>query len=291
MAPAPLDQLRLEAAGLASDLGSLATTTRAASLSQIGSAPRRRAGTGESFWQYRRHNSEDDAQRVDWRQSAKRDKLYVRETELETARTYLFWVDPSPGFSWSSNADLPHKADRSLVLCMALAGALSRAGERCGTLGGGRSAISGAKAPARVGEDLRELGPDTGLPPPPSGFATAVVCGDFYTPIAEWDARIGALSSKCRDGILLQVTDPSEEQFDFNGRVRFSRPGVEKRRIIGKAESLRERYLEKFAERQSELDELAGRYGWQFLSHSVSEDVQVPLKQMAFHLANAGGGA
>ena len=39
------------------------------------------------------HN--DTAQRIDWRRSARGDDVFVRETELETARTFLFWCDPS----------------------------------------------------------------------------------------------------------------------------------------------------------------------------------------------------
>jgi uncharacterized protein (DUF58 family) len=107
---------------------------------------------GENFWQYRRHTTEDSVERVDWRRSAREENLFVRETELETARTFLFWCDPSPGFHWSSADSAPFKADRALLLCMSLAGALSRSGERCGALGGGRGAVSGARAPSRVGE-------------------------------------------------------------------------------------------------------------------------------------------
>src|SRR4051812_42107289 len=42
---------------------------------------RRRAGAGESFWQYRRFVSGEPSQSVDWRRSARDDHLYVREQE------------------------------------------------------------------------------------------------------------------------------------------------------------------------------------------------------------------
>jgi hypothetical protein len=99
----PLSQLKAEAVALAGDLGTLTTRARAASAAHLGSAGRRRSGTGENFWQYRRHTQEDGAERIDWRRSAREEHLFVRETELETARTFLFWVDPSPGFNWSSD--------------------------------------------------------------------------------------------------------------------------------------------------------------------------------------------
>ncbi|MFX9699952.1 DUF58 domain-containing protein, partial [Acinetobacter baumannii] len=40
---------------------------------------RRRTGVGDSFWQYRSYQPTDPSTAVDWRQSAKRDRLYVRQ--------------------------------------------------------------------------------------------------------------------------------------------------------------------------------------------------------------------
>ena len=45
---------------------------------------RRRSGQGDAFWQFRPYLPGDDAARVDWRQSAKSDRLYLRETEWES---------------------------------------------------------------------------------------------------------------------------------------------------------------------------------------------------------------
>ena len=44
---------------------------------------RRRAGSGENFWQFRRYVPGEEARRVDWRRSARGDELYVREQEWE----------------------------------------------------------------------------------------------------------------------------------------------------------------------------------------------------------------
>src|SRR6476659_2230458 len=56
---------------------------------------RRRAGSGENFWQYRRFVSGESAARVDWRRSARDDHLYVREQEWEAAHTVWIWPDRS----------------------------------------------------------------------------------------------------------------------------------------------------------------------------------------------------
>jgi uncharacterized protein (DUF58 family) len=288
---APLSQLKAEAAALAGDLGTLSTQARAASAAHLGSAGRRRSGSGENFWQYRRATQEDGADRVDWRRSAREEHLFVRETELETARTFLFWADPSAGFNWSSAESLPHKADRALLLCMALSGALSRSGERCGALGGGRGPVSGARAPSRVGEDIRNIRADTPFPKPPRDTAAVVVCSDFYSPLADWRAGLTPVAAKCRDGVLLQVCDPIEENYPFSGRVRFFRPGQERERLIGRAESIREGYLDKFTQRRKDMTDLAAELGWRFVSHVTNEPARTPLGQLAYGFSISGAAA
>ncbi|MEQ1783478.1 MAG: DUF58 domain-containing protein [Hyphomonadaceae bacterium] len=282
MPQAPLSQLKAEASALAGDLGTLTTHARAARAAHLGSAGRRKSGMGENFWQYRRHTAEDGADRIDWRRSAREENLFVRETELETARTFLFWADPSEGFHWSSSEALPHKADRALLLSMALAGALSRSGERCGALGGGRGPVSGARAAARVGEDIRNIRAGTPFPRPPRDTAAVVVCSDFYSPLDEWRARLAPVAAKCRDGVLLQVCDPIEETYPFNGRVRFFRPGQDSERLIGRAESIRDGYLDKFAQRRQDMADLAAEIGWRFVSHVTSEAPRTPLGKLAY---------
>lgn len=288
MPQAPLSQLKAEAAALASDLGTLTTQARAASAAHLGSAGRRKSGMGENFWQYRRHTQEDARERIDWRRSAREEHLFVRETELETARTFLFWADPSAGFHWSSGATIPHKADRALLLCMALAGALSRSGERCGVLGGGRGPVSGARAPSRVGEDIRNLNAGMPFPAAPRDRAAVVICSDFYSPLDEWRANLTPVASKCRDGVLLQVCDPIEEAYPFNGRVRFYRPGQDRERLIGRAESIRDGYLDKFLQRRKDMTDLAGELGWRFVSHVTSEEPRGPLGNLAHGFSISG---
>src|ERR1700747_1255999 len=57
---------------------------------------RRRAGAGETFWQFRPFVSGEAAGRIDWRRSAKDERLYVREREWEAAHAGFLWIDRSP---------------------------------------------------------------------------------------------------------------------------------------------------------------------------------------------------
>jgi len=70
---------------------------------------RRRVGQGDSFWQFRRYEPGDAAQRIDWRESAKSQRLYVRETEWEAAQSVWLWRDASPSIDYASTRGLPTK--------------------------------------------------------------------------------------------------------------------------------------------------------------------------------------
>src|SRR5277367_2043238 len=70
---------------------------------------RRRVGQGETFWQFRQYEPGDSAQRIDWRESAKSQRLYVRETEWEAAQSAFLWRDTSPSMDYASSSAVPTK--------------------------------------------------------------------------------------------------------------------------------------------------------------------------------------
>ncbi|TGR59922.1 DUF58 domain-containing protein, partial [bacterium M00.F.Ca.ET.194.01.1.1] len=77
---------------------------------------RRRAGPGETFWQYRPLVAGESASRIDWRRSARDDHTYVRDREWEAAHTVWLWADPSPSMLYKSAGASVSKESRALVL-------------------------------------------------------------------------------------------------------------------------------------------------------------------------------
>src|SRR5437763_15056111 len=96
---------------------------------------RRRAGAGESFWQYRRFLSGEPSQSVDWRRSARDDHLYVREQEWEAAHSVWVWPDRSPSMAVASRQARVSKLERALIVTFAPA--------ELPLAGGGRVGIPG----------------------------------------------------------------------------------------------------------------------------------------------------
>ena len=95
---------------------------------------RRRVGQGETFWQFRQYEPGDAASRIDWRESAKSQRLYVRETEWEAAQSVWLWRDASPSMDYTSagyvpGAEWPTKRDRAELLLNQAQGVLPSAQE------------------------------------------------------------------------------------------------------------------------------------------------------------------
>lgn len=275
----PAADLRAEAESLARQLPGLNFRAEASEAAHIGSAGRRRAGNGENFWQYRRFTQEDAPGRIHWRRSAKGNELFVRESELETARTVLFWADDSAGFRWKSKTDLRTKSEEAILLMLTMAILMSKEGERIGALGSGRGASFGKRAMDRLSEDLLR-GTGRSFPAPPKGSATLIVASDFYDPITDWRDRLGPLAGKCPEGVLLAVSAPVEISFPFEGRTKLSLPGSDRQEILGRAETMRAEYQQRFAAQRDALRALASRLGWGLVTHVTGD----PLLEAAARL-------
>ena len=95
--------------------------TRVSSTVAHGIHGRRRAGPGETFWQFRQFGALDAATLIDWRRSASSDHLFVREREWEAAHTVWLWPDLSASMNFRSHLSATTKRDRAVVLALAAA--------------------------------------------------------------------------------------------------------------------------------------------------------------------------
>jgi uncharacterized protein (DUF58 family) len=233
---------------------------------------RRRAGAGESFWQYRRFVSGEPAQRVDWRRSARDDHLYVREQEWEAAHTVWLWPDRSPSMAFASRDARDSKLERSLIVAFALAELLVAGGERVGIPGlmnptASRSVID-KMAQAMLHDDAARLS----LPPSfvPSALAEIVVLSDFWSPITDITRMLAGLSASGAHGTLVQVVDPAEETFPYFGRIEFVEPEGFGAITAGRAESWTDDYVARVALHRDQIRDETSRLDWLFTTHTTS---------------------
>ncbi|HEX5233033.1 MAG TPA: DUF58 domain-containing protein [Bradyrhizobium sp.] len=232
---------------------------------------RRRAGAGESFWQYRRFVSGEPSQSVDWRRSARDDHLYVREQEWEAAHTVWLWPDRSPSMAFASARARDSKLERALIVTFALAELLVAGGERVGIPGllvptSSRNVID-KMAQAMLHDDAARLS----LPPSfvPSALAEIVVLSDLWSPIEEIRTMLAGLSASGAHGALIQVVDPAEESFPYSGRIEFVEPEGGGIITAGRAERWSRDYIDRVALHRDQIRSEAARLDWLFSTHTT----------------------
>ena len=142
----------------------LVAAERVASAVAPGVHGRRRVGQGETFWQYRDYEPGDRPQLIDWRQTAKSDRIFVRQLEWEAAQSVWLWRDASYSMDWRSAPALPLKRERAEVLLLALSFLLVRAGERIGLVGLDQHPSNSRHAPGRLALTLSQ--PASAVPLP-----------------------------------------------------------------------------------------------------------------------------
>ena len=263
--------LRSDAEALAAPLPSLlAAAEHLATAVLLGEHGRRRAGAGDTFWQYRPAQPHDEARSIDWRRSARSDANFVQDKEWQIAQSIILWVDQAAAMSFRSDDNLPTKAQRARILGLACAILLIRGGERVG--------LTGLRLPPRRGEaQLMQMAAllsqqddtDYGAPETQGMLphSRALFISDFLGDIAPIEDALLRAADRGVGGALLQVLDPQEEAFPFEGRTIFESMSGTLQHETLKAGDLKMRYLERLAARKDRLQNLARITGWQFQTH------------------------
>ncbi|MGA2045686.1 MAG: DUF58 domain-containing protein, partial [Roseiarcus sp.] len=250
---------------------------------------RRRAGPGETFWQFRPFISGEPAAGVDWRRSARDDRAFVREREWEAAHTVWIWIDRSPSMAFASDLANASKVERAMVLGLAAADLLVRGGERVGLIGLTRPVATRGvieRFAEAIALDERLSGRGAPLPPLIAlGARTQVVLiGDFLSDEAEVRRAIDALSAQGAQGQALMIADPIEETFPFQGHAEFVGADGALRLRAPRAQGLREAYLARLARHRDAVRAACAARGWGFAIHRTDKPAVQALLALRMRL-------
>ncbi len=268
------DQLRAQAEAASAGLPALMLSAErlAASLT-AGAHGQRRAGPGEDFWQYRPAAQGDTARSIDWRRSARSDGQFVRDREAQVAQSAVIWVSAAAGMDFSGGTDRPAKRDRADLLALALSLALLAGGERVSLAG--QPPRAGRFQADRMAEGLVNRAPlaaDDDAPPVHAlrPGQRIVLLDDFLgdpAPLLAYLDRAAALGVQ---GAMLQILDPDEQAFPYDGAVLFRSASGQLRHDTRDAAGLRAAYLARLAERRAMLGRAAATAGWHFGTHDTA---------------------
>jgi uncharacterized protein (DUF58 family) len=253
---------------------------------------RRRVGQGDSFWQFRPFLAGDAASRIDWRQSGRSDRAYIRETEWEAAQTVCLWRDNGASMRWKSRTMPTEKVERADLLLLSLASLLLRGGERVRLLGPAARTLAGRGGVDRLAEQLSNAGTsDDGMPPDAKvpRHAQIVLMGDFLTPLESIQLAVGRLAATQSTGHLLQILDPAEALLPYSGRVRFQGTDLAQTTIIPNVEGVRDAYARRLAEQQAGIAAICAAAGWGFAVHRTDHPPEAALLSLYTALAPKAG--
>ncbi len=258
----------------------LAEAEHLAATVMIGDHGRRRAGLGDTFWQYRPAQNHDEMRSIDWRRSARSDSQFIQDKEWQIAQSILLWVDQSASMSFTSLKDGTTKAARARTLALATAILLLRGGERVGLTGNRLPPRRGEVQVAQMATLLSEDHTDDFGTPNADGMlphSRALFVSDFMGDIDAIEAAMAKAAERDVRGALVQILDPVEEAFPFDGRTIFeSMSGAVQHETL-KARDLRSRYLDRLAQRKDHLASLARTTGWQFHTHHTDKPATAAL--------------
>ena len=200
----------------------------------------------------------------------------MQEREWQAAQSVVLWVDPAQSMDFAGSTR-PPKSDRARLLALALAVLLLRAGEQVG--------LAGHPQPPRAGKGqmlrlVEALAADLTAPAQdyasalPSDFVRqgrAVFISDFLGDLSGLERSLSQAAASGVKGLLLQVLDPDEEAFPFDGRTVFVSMGGSLAHETKSAGDLRGRYLARLAERKARLADLAQAAGWVYAAHHTGQ--------------------
>ncbi len=262
----------------------LAAALRVAHTIAQGVHGRRRTGQGESFWQFRPYQTGDTPNRIDWRQTAKGDRVHVRETEWEAAQTVYLWCDPSSSMRWRSRLAPQEKRTRAQILTLALAALLLRGGEHVRLPGTSAHAYTHPRMldhMAHVLDTQDDAAPVFAVP----RHACVVMIGDFLDPADTWRNVFTHFAAQSVHGHLLQVLDPAEVSLPWNGHVQFSGLEGEGTYRAPRVDVLRPAYADALAAHRDALRSMTRDIGWSFATHQTDHAPETAL--LALYMAIA----
>jgi uncharacterized protein (DUF58 family) len=258
----------------------LARAEHLAGTVMLGDHGRRRAGLGDDFWQYRPVQVGDSRRMIDHRRSARGDQQFVREREWQIAQSVMMWVDQGASMRFASDKNLPAKIDRARLLALSTAILLLRGGERVGLTGPTLPPRRGKTQVIRLADSFAIDAPEDYASPEHRAMiphARAVFISDFLGDMTEVTLALSKAADRGVHGVVLQVLDPSEELFPFQGRTIFESIGGSLSHETLKAGDLRSRYLDRLATRKDELSTLCRTTGWHLGLHHTGDSAQSAL--------------
>ena len=240
---------------------------------RMGEHGRRIAGAGSDFWQFRKfENGLDSPRLINWKQSAKSDGLFVRETEWSAPQTLSIMVDRTADHF----IDHPKsKAYLNALIALTLGYVYADASEKVRIDCDEFLQMDRPSDQAEIAETLMRTNNQAWQLPSANNISQnskALLLSSFFNDVEKLSEYIPQYAERGVTGCLLQVLTKNEITFPFSGRVKFENASGSTVFQSDQARALRAEYLEKLQQNNEQLQSIAAACGWTFLTVSIEQD-------------------
>ncbi len=265
-----------------------------------------RHGGGVEFAGHRDYAPGDDLRRLDTRALLRHGRLLVREFQSDTQRSVFVVCDATRSMDYRSSPELPTKAEYAQLLCagllrLALAESDAMALSFLGGGGalplaprGGKMAyercLAALSSTSASDQDLNEktlLEAVVSIARRARPGAAIVVVTDGLDLPPNAEGELAALATGGRELAVVQLLDPRERNFDFEGPLRLKASRSE-RVVETDAGSARAGYLRALGALQSRWKSVLNAHGAGFVTSLTSEDPVAVLRRVIFTLQRRG---
>ncbi len=237
-----------------SDLSLLARTVVEGLMAGVHRSPH--SGSSVEFAQYRPYTQGDDLRNIDWHLYGRTDRLHIKQYEEETTLRATILLDCSGSMEYTSHTVT--KFSYARMLAASLAVLLQRQRDAVGLITYHHALLSyippraSDKHVRRILVDLDNARAEGETDTPgalhylgdvlsPRGMV--ILISDLLHPVEEVVQQLKSLRARHQDVLVLQISDPAEQSFPFEGSVTLvdAETGGEQFTV---PESVREQYLE-----------------------------------------------
>jgi uncharacterized protein (DUF58 family) len=249
-------------------------------------------GFSVEFSEYRQYSPGDDPRFLDWRLYARSDRYYVKRFEDETNLRCHLVLDTSRSMSYGS---LPYtKSEYARTACATLAYFLALQRDAVGLITFEDRVTDYLPPRYRPGHlrrlmgllDREPTGRATDLAGPLEEIAATirkrgliVLISDLLASTEMLRSRLGYLTSRKHEVVVLRVLDPAEIEFDFDKPSMFHDLESE-RELYVDPQSARSSYLKRFRAHAAEVERTCTVLGIELQTVPTNE----PLELMLFDL-------
>jgi uncharacterized protein (DUF58 family) len=254
-------------------------------------------GHSPNFRQFKNYQQGiDNPRKIDWAASERnldvegKPIMTMREREMEMPKVLYLFGDRSPSMDYRSETANYSKKDAADILLLTLAFLAVKSEEQFTLLGSSMPVSSNAAAVEILAQRLRADTEDNDAPqdlPQKASHlghrlhenSSVFLVGDFMGDISQTITAIEALKNAQCSGFIIQVLDPQEIDFDFEGHVEFEDLESGATHRLEETNDLKKAYQAALHKHQTALrDAVFDMPGWSMITYVTDQPLTGALK-------------